>query len=369
MTKLLGAHTCPSLDLEERRYSKPSWGVRIAVLAALLSMPILDSPTMDAQETLPPIGQINFFGYGGVDLRAVELALPIKPGEVLELSRLESTQHLIEERIKTVVGRDPSNIDFVCCDEHQHLLIYIGLAGIGSRPPFYAAPTHVRRLDPVALELYRQDLDALMPAMQRGDAGEDDSQGYALNTDASLRKIQLAIRAYAVDRGPEFEAVLRDSNDAKQRSTAAALLGYARRSPEQIKTLLNAILDPDSEVRNNAVRALFVLTSVKDAPRLEADVKPLVALLNSGVWSDRNKSSLLLDQLTRTRNPAILETLRRTAFDALVEGASWHGDPGHADAFVILLGRMANVPEDRILPESRGTGLGAIISKARSHQP
>ena len=320
-----------------------------------------------AKRHCPPIGQIDFFAYRGVDLHATRLALPIKLGKVLQLRHLESTQHLIEYRIKTVLRHNPSDIDFVCCDQHQHLLVYIGLAGAYAGVPFYAAPIHIRRLDPVALDLYRQDLDARMSAAQRGESGEDDSQGYALSTNSALRNVQLAIRAYAVDRGPEFESVLRESNDAKQRSTAAALLGYSRRSPEQIEALLGALLNPDSEVRNNAVRAIFVLISAKDAMPLQIDIRPLVALLNSGFWSDRNKASLLLDQLTTTRDPAVLETLRQTAWNALVEGASWRGDPGHADAFTILLGRMANVPENRILSEARRAGNAAIVAKARLH--
>lgn len=358
------------IDFTGRRSSKLSRWLRIVELAALLGVLFFAPAAIHSQETLPPVGQINFFGYGGIDVHAVELALPIKLGDVIKLDSLGSTQHLIEQRIKSVAGHEPSNVDFVCCDVNQHLLIYIGLAGETSHaPPFYPAPTGVHQLESVALDLYRQDLDALMPAIQRGASGEDDSTGYALSTDAALRKIQLAIRAYAVDRGAEFEAVLRDSGDQKQRLTAAALLGYARRSPEQIKALIDAMLDPNSEVRNNAVRALVVLTSVKDVPRVQVDVKPLAALLNSGVWSDRNKASLLLDQLTATRDPVMLHTLRETAFEALIEGANWHGDAGHSDAFVILLGRLANVPENRIVPESRGAGLAGMILRARSAKP
>jgi hypothetical protein len=226
-------------------------------------------------------------------------------------------------------------------------------------------PAGLDHLEPAALELYRQEMDALMPAMQRGSAGEDDSNGYALGTDAELRKIQIALRTYALERGQELETVLRASADAQQRMTAAALLGYARRSPAQIRGLIDAILDPDSEVRNNAMRALVVLTSVKDAQPIKISVKPLEALLVSGQWSDRNKASLLLDQLTTTRDPQLLHELRAAVLDVLIEGASWHGDPGQADAFVILLGRIANMPEEQILRAPRERGLAEMIEKAR----
>ena len=82
-------------------------------------------------------------------------------------------------------------------------------------PPFYAVPAGLDHLEPAALELYRQEMDALMPAMQRGSAGEDDSNGYALGTDAELRKIQIALRTYALERGQELETVLRASADLR----------------------------------------------------------------------------------------------------------------------------------------------------------
>jgi hypothetical protein len=80
-------------------------------------------------------------------------------------------------------------------------------------------------------------MDALMAAVQRGSATEDDSNGYALNSDAELHRIQLHIRAYALDRGPELERVLRDAANPKQRQVSAALLGYAKRSPSQVQGL------------------------------------------------------------------------------------------------------------------------------------
>ncbi|MGI4831282.1 MAG: hypothetical protein ACRYFU_24340 [Janthinobacterium lividum] len=342
----------------------------IVALGGVLSGLVLAPAGAYGQEVLPPVGQINFFGYKGLDLHAVEKALPVAPGTVLRMEGLETTQHLIEQRIKSVTGHEPSNIDFVCCDANRRLLIYIGLAKSPSQAnAVHPPPTGTRKLEPVALDLYDQDMEALMSAVKNGNSGEDDSQGFALSTDPVQRRVQLAMRAYALDRGPEFEAVLSDSVEAKQRLTAAALLGYARRSPDQIQALATAFLDADSEVRNNAVRALEVLTSAKDAPRVDVDIRPLAALLNSGIWSDRNKASLLLDQITLGRDPVMLQTLRGVAFGALVEGASWHGDPGHADAFVILLGRMADVPEDRILLMFRGAGLAKIIAKARNSHP
>jgi hypothetical protein len=100
-------------------------------------------------------------------------------------------------------------------------------------------------------------------------------------------------------RGPELERVLRDAADPKQRQVSAALLGYAKRSPSQVQGLADAILDSDPEVRNNAIRALMVLTSVKNTEPIHLNLTSIEALLSSGVWSDRNKASLLLDNRRR----------------------------------------------------------------------
>jgi hypothetical protein len=317
-------------------------------------------------DEIPPIGQINYFGYGGIDLQPIEAALPIKVGGVLSMDGLKSTQDLIEQRIKGISGHVPTNIDFVCCDEHRHLLIFIGLGGTSSRTPsFRSNPNGPDHLESVALELYKQNMGALSAAVQRGSTTEDDSNGYALNSDAELHRIQLLIRAYALDRGPELERVLRDAADPKQREVSAALLGYAKRSSSQVQGLADAIIDSDSEVRNNAVRALMVLTSVKSAEPIHLDLTSIEALLSSGVWSDRNKASLLLDNLTASRDPATLHELRATALDALIEGASWHGDPGHAGAFVILLGRIANFSEEQLLPTPDAIAIARIIERAR----
>jgi hypothetical protein len=316
---------------------------------------------------LPAIGQINFFGYGGIDLQRVEAALPIHIGAVLTIEGLESTQNLIEQRITTVIGHGPTNIDFVCCDENHHLLVFIGLGGTTSHKlSFRPIAKGTDSLQPAALGLYQQDLDALTLATERGSAAEDDSKGYALATDPALRKIQTAIRAYALQRAPEFERVLKNAADTQQRVVSAALLGYSQRSSSQIQGLADAVLDSEPEVRNNAVRALMVLASVKQSDLRKLNVEPVEALLLSGVWSDRNKASLLLDQLTASRDPDMLRKLHTTSLDAIIEGASWHGDPGHAGAFVILLGRIAGLPEERLFPTPDAEAIAEIIKQARA---
>jgi len=105
--------------------------------------------------------------------------------------------------------------------------------------------------------------------------------------------------------------------------------------------------DVDETVRNNAIRALGVLagSSPKVAERIPAT--GFVAMLNSDLWTDRNKAGFLLYELSRTRNPKLLGELRAQALDSLAEMARWKSS-SHAFTFRILLGRIAGIEEDRL---------------------
>jgi len=64
------------------------------------------------------------------------------------------------------------------------------------------------------------------------------------------------------------------------------MLGYGRQSRGQIDALVKANLDPDDAVRNNAVRALWVLAGAKPDLALNIPLEPFIRLLRSGDWSD-----------------------------------------------------------------------------------
>src|SRR5258708_39489200 len=76
--------------------------IRIFFLTASLT-PLGGVPARcQSADEIPPIGQINYFGDGGIDLQPIEAALPIKVGEVVSLDELKSTQDLIEQRIRVL---------------------------------------------------------------------------------------------------------------------------------------------------------------------------------------------------------------------------------------------------------------------------
>jgi hypothetical protein len=204
--------------------------------------------------------------------------------------------------------------------------------------------------------------------MRRDVYGEDDSRGYALSLDPEARAKQLALHAYAARHAALVRRVLESARDAEQRQIAAEVLGYAGLSREQVRALVRASRDVDDGVRNNAMRALGVLarSSARAAALIPAE--GLIELMNSGTWSDRNKSAAVLSILTAQRDPRLLELLRRRALTSLVEMARWHF-PGHADGARLMLGRMAGV-EEKTLAEMVARGeiepiIGAVSAQKK----
>lgn len=321
------------------------------------------SQQADMEHTPFQIGEINYFGYGGIDLVPIRSQLPLHVGDTLTFATFSKGP--TEATITHLTGQPPTDLNITCCDEAKHLLIYIGLGGTSSRPmPTGISPHGTDHLDPAALHLYDQEMTALERAVVSGNAGEDDSKGNMLSNDPALHQINLSMHTYAATREAEFIRVLRMASDPHQRRAAAAFLGYVPRSTTQVKALTQAVNDPDDEVRNNAVRALSVLLAARKAQPLLIDPQPFIAMLFSGKWTDRNKGSLLLFRLTESRNPTLLDALRRQALQPLIEGASWSGDPGHSTAFLVILGRIAGIPNDRLQQLIDAHNSAAIIAAA-----
>jgi hypothetical protein len=205
------------------------------------------------------------------------------------------------------------------------------------------------------MALDRQLQSAIEAAVRKRSEGaqEDDSKGYALFRDPTANALQLALREYAAQHQSELLRVLKSSSDSEQRAVAATALGYAQQSPEQIEALVGATRDADETVRNNATRALAVLASSSADVVKQIPLEPLIAMIHSGVWTDRNKASMLLTAMTGTRDANLLAQLRAQALDALVEMALWR-DTSHALFAKIILARVAGIPEERLMQAASG---------------
>ena len=83
-------------------------------------------------------------------------------------------------------------------------------------------------------------------------------------------------------------------------------------------------------------------------------------MLNSGLWTDRNKAAAVLVQLTANRNPDLLARIRFESYDAIVEMARWT-EPSHARE---ILGRIGGIPEPQLQKLAWNGPVEAIVNGA-----
>ena len=275
------------------------------------------------------IGGIEFFGYTGKDIDAIRKALPVHVGG----------DYTGEARARIRQAIHTTDVASVCCDATGSTWVYIGLGGQAIR--YLPKPTGQVRLSAEISKLAANHDQAIEAAVHKGGDSiqEDDSAGYALSHDPEARAIELMIRDYALQHEEELRKVLEESDNDDQRGMAAEALGYARQSPEQIAALVRACRDSNGDVRNNATRALGVLAESSAQAAAQIEPSLFIQMIRSGKWTDRNKASMVLMQLTTTGDPKLLEALKSQAMDALREIAAWK-DEGHALAAQVILDRI-----------------------------
>ena len=295
----------------------------------------------------------------------IRKALPVNEGDRYS----DQTKSVVRQVVLDAIGKPPTDVATICCDEKHNLLLFIGVPG-GSYKSFiyHAEPTGKDRLPPSLMDLYKRLDTAIEDAVRRGGEGtqEDDSHGYSLMKDPAARAMELSVRQWALRNERELMRVLEFSSAVQDRRVAGDALGYARQSRRQILALVGAARDPDDEVRNNVTRALGVL--VRSNANLAAEIPPetFIAMLSSGVWSDRNKATSLLVGLTASRDPALLARIRSAALDALIEMARWRG-PSHAFFARMILGRIAGLPETQLNGLAWNGPVDTIVKEVQRH--
>ena len=315
----------------------------IALLPAVASV-FFGAPQAQSYD----IGEVDLFGQTGVDELKILRGLPVHAGDKISSDELSRIKGQIGAQVQLVVGKPPTDIAVVSFDDRGKTMIFVGVPGPTVATPAYRlAPTGPAALPPEGLKLYSDFSDRLLPAIQAGGGKEDDSQGYALFSDDKLHAIQLEMRAFAVANEKTVEEVLRSSSSAAQRQAAAMILGYAQHSRKQIESLSAAALDSDEVVRNNAIRALGVIAVSDQTMRATYPASQFIDLLRSGTWTDRNKGGWVIEVLTQGRDANLLKLVRKKALSSLIEMARWH-NPGHAKPAMLILGRIAGIPEQRL---------------------
>ena len=311
------------------------------------------------------IGTIDFFGTAGVDVQKIRSELPVRKGDEVSEDRSSEVHARISRAVERAVGHPATDVALVCCDEHGALIVYIGLGGANTvTSEVLSAPKGSACLPSQARARYEAATAALVQAIQNGNSGEDDSRGYSLSNDPSAREKQIAMREYVVAHERTVERALRGCREAEQREVAAAMLGYTRKSIGQIAALVHASRDSDAGTRNNAVRALWVLAMASRKTASEIPADSFVEMLNSALWTDRNKAGQLLTALTRFHDPQLLERLRTQTLPSLIEMAQWQNS-GHSTAYKVLLGRIAGFDEARIQQLIEEGKMGEILARVQ----
>jgi hypothetical protein len=307
------------------------------------------------------IAYIEFFGYRGLDAVAVRKALPFREGDKIPKNYKEQAR----AAVKGVTSGEATDVTAVCCTGDGDSVIFFGFPGTSSQAfTFNLAPQAYVLPPPELTANYRKMEQAEEAAFKKGFFEEDGSPGYRLSKEPGARAAQLAMREYALQHEDEIVRVLESSGNAERRAMAADALGYGARTTRQIAALVRAARDPDSGVRNNTTRALSEI--LDNDPSAAAQIAPdsFIDMIRSGTWSDRNKSSMVLEPLTKTRDPRLLAHMKSEASDALLEMARWRNN-GWAYSPRVILARIAGVPEERIdaLAEGPLDGFLAVIGR------
>jgi hypothetical protein len=309
-----------------------------------------------------PIGIIDFYGLHRLTAEQLRNALTFKVGDLITFGDL-SFSETSKQRLMTIPGVAHASIETVCCADGRPV-VFVGIEEKNAPVmQFRPAPTGSSRLPPEVLRVGMEFNQLLTNSVLSGHAEEDDSEGHMLLLDAAARPTEDRLIAIANDDLSLLRKVLRDSADSEHRALAAQLLGYTKDKQSMVPDLVDAMSDSSDLVRNNAMRALLVFTLATKVKPPRVPYQPFVVLLNSPVWTDRNKSSEALMQLVGTHDPSLLTMLRKQALPSLVEMARWR-DRDHAGAAFWILGIVAGLDDKVIVDDWNKDDRDRVIERA-----
>ena|ERR1700682_877592 len=112
----------------------------------LLLIVLLLTAVAFGQDKHRRIGEIDFYGYGGLDLNKIRAALPFREGAELSDSddAVMAAIGDIRAAVTRTVGKAPTDVAAVCCDAQGNAMFYIGLPGSSMRIVRYNLPQEVR---------------------------------------------------------------------------------------------------------------------------------------------------------------------------------------------------------------------------------
>ena len=316
-----------------------------------------------------PVASVDFYGLRTIadSLARQTLRIPIGVRVPESAARAAAIA-----RVEALPAVRHVTLDAVCCVAGGGIMLYIGVVENGAPTMRFEPPPRglIRLPAPVTTAGGAFDR-AFEDAIEHGDFAESDTAGHALMHWPAARAVQLRFIDLAARYAPQLRDVLHHSGDAGQRALAAQVLAYSADKAAVVGDLAAALHDPDATVRNNATRALALIAMFAERhPRLGIHVpyESLVAMLDSPVWTDRNKSSFALAQITASREPALLALLRARALPSLIEMAHWFHLP-HAGPALTILGRLAGMPDADIYRTLQRGDRAPILEAAKRIAP
>jgi HEAT repeats len=351
---------CPGLRLPLTGVRGPRPAERVA--AALLVLACLSVPARAAAQHRV-VALVDFYGVEHLSRPVLLAALRVHPGDTLPDS--EAALDRIARRLTLVPGVQHARLEPVCCDGDRYVL-FVGIEERGApRVTFRRAPRGSIRIADTLRTLSDTFFVRMFDGLKAGQSDDDLSQGHSLLAYAPARAIQEMVLGYAAGHEAELRRVLHQSADDESRAIAVWALGYAPDKRTVIPDLVYAAGDPYEEVRNNAVRALWGIgTLARNRPDLglRTPYEPLLTLLHSPVWTDRNKVGLALAALSEGRDTLLLGRLRREGLTSLVEMARWQS--GHALAPYLVVARIAGVSDSAAFAAWQRGAKESVIMKA-----
>ena len=333
--------------------------INVKFIAFLLAAPAL----LCAQSTItmPRVGVLDYYGLHKITPARIQRVLATREGDPFPASKGD-----VEERLDHIPGVVRSHLEAVCCDDGKAIL-FVGIEEKGAPHfQFRSEPGGAVRLPDEIMEAYRQFLTAFESAARAGNTAEDLRSGHSLMADADCRELQQRFAGFAGRDLPLLKDTLKNSSDDEHRAAAAYIIGYAAKKQDVVNDLQQAIQDPADSVRNNAMRAMSAIATLAALrPELEIRISPTwyVEMLNSIVWTDRNKAVMELLNLTESRQENVLSLIRERALPSLAEMARWRSLK-HALGPYILLGRVAGMSEKQIQDAWSAGQRDAVIAKA-----
>jgi hypothetical protein len=338
----------------------------VATTSLLTIIYTLASAATQAQNK---IGIVDIYGNRTIPDSTIRKQIKLKAGDTLAPEDFQTGR--IINRVRVLRGVQTAQLDMVCCDDKTGgRILYVGIAeDTGNSFTYYKAPVANIKLPAVITQTNDAYMNAMEQAVRQGRSSEDHNTGYALLHDTVARTEQLKFVTYAKQYAEQLKAVLHQSADAQQRAIATMVIAYGPDKKAFTSEMLYAIYDPNESVRNNATRALWVLTDYLQAhpeEKITIPAAPFVKMINSVVWTDRNKGSLLLFALTQERDPALLATLKKEAFTSLCQMARWK-NTGHALQAYLIIARISGVPDGdaftALMADNRNAFLESMIER------